>query len=104
MTTAIPHVPVPPGAPRPDTWQAGPVSHSHCVDCQGCQRDRRVGEAMTTHTVPDDSADPEAAVLDVACPICGVQPGELCQDVVRGCIQPVPEPHLYRIQVAGEVA
>ena len=58
---------------------------------------------MTTQ-VPHDSADPEAAALDVACPICGVQPGELCQDVVRGCIQPVPEPHLYRIKVSAEVS
>ena len=44
------------------------------------------------------------AALDVACPICGVQPGDLCQDVVRGCIQPVPEPHLYRIKVSAEVS
>jgi hypothetical protein len=30
----------------------------------------------TTYTVPDDPADPDAAALNVACPICGVQPGE----------------------------
>ena len=26
------------------------MSHSRCADYQGCQRDRRVGEAMTTHS------------------------------------------------------
>jgi hypothetical protein len=46
--------------------------------------------------------DPEAAALDVACPICGVQPREVCQDVVRGCIGPVKRPHAYRISVAAE--
>ena len=45
--------------------------------------------------------DPETAALDVACPICGVAPGELCQDVVRGHIGPVERPHLYRTSVAA---
>ena len=47
--------------------------------------------------------DRETAALDVACPICGVPPGELCQDVVRGHIGPVERPHLYRTRVAAEV-
>ena len=42
------------------------------------------------------------AALDVACPICSVQPGELCQDVMRGCIGPIERPHLYRISVAAD--
>jgi hypothetical protein len=41
--------------------------------------------------------DPEAAALNVACPICGVQPGYPCEDIVGGFIQPVDPPHLYRI-------
>ena len=40
--------------------------------------------------------EPETAALDVECPICGVPPGDLCQDVVRGHIGPVERPHLYR--------
>jgi len=47
--------------------------------------------------------DPETAALDVACPICGVAPGELCQDVVRGHVGPVERPHLHRTSVAAEV-
>jgi hypothetical protein len=47
--------------------------------------------------------DPAPDPLDVACPICGVPPGELCQDVVRGHIGPVERPHLYRISIAAEV-
>ena len=58
----------------------------------------------TTYTVPDDSPDPDAAALNVACPICGVQPGEPCQDIVRGFIDPVERPHLYRVTVSVEVA
>ena len=40
---------------------------------------------MTT----DDPADREAAALRVACPICDAERGELCEDVVAGCIGPV---------------
>jgi len=47
--------------------------------------------------------EPIAAALDVACPICGAAPGELCQDVVRGHIGPVKRPHRYRASVAAEV-
>ncbi len=59
------------------------------------------GTVTATHTVPDDPADPEAAALNVACPICGVQTGEPCQDNVRGFILSVKQPHLYRIHVVG---
>ena len=55
---------------------------------------------MTT----DDPADREAAALRVACPICDAERGELCEDVVAGCIGPVERPHVYRISVAAEVA
>jgi hypothetical protein len=48
--------------------------------------------------------DREAAALGVACPICGVQPGELCRDVVKGCIGPIQRPHVYRMSVAAEVS
>jgi hypothetical protein len=48
--------------------------------------------------------DPGSAALAVACPICGVAPGELCQDVVRGHIGPVARPHVYRISVAAEMS
>jgi hypothetical protein len=57
------------------------------------------GTVTTTHTAPDGPADPEAAALNVACPICGVQPGEPCQDIVGGFIQSVEQPHLYRIHL-----
>jgi hypothetical protein len=49
-------------------------------------------------------SDPEVAALAVACPICGVLPGEVCQDAVRGCIGPVKRPHAYRISVAAKVS
>ena len=58
----------------------------------------------TTYTVPDDPPTPDAAALNVACPICGVQPGEPCQDIVRGFIRPVEGPHLYRVTASVEVA
>jgi hypothetical protein len=48
--------------------------------------------------------DPVSAALAVACPICGVQSGELCEDVVRGYIGPAARPHVYRIRVAAEVS
>ena len=57
-------------------------------------------EAMTI----DDPADREAAALRVACPICDAERGELCEDVVAGCIGPVERPHVYRISVAAEVS
>ena len=40
-------------------------------------------------TPPPMAPPPEAAALNVACPICGVQPGEPCQDIVGGFIQSV---------------
>jgi hypothetical protein len=48
--------------------------------------------------------DPEAAALAVACPICGVASGVLCQDAVGGYIGPVKRPHVYRISPAAEVS
>jgi hypothetical protein len=40
--------------------------------------------------------------LDVACPICGVDAGAQCHDLVQGLLRPVG-PHLYRAQVARKV-
>ena len=42
--------------------------------------------------------------LSVTCPICDAEPGELCQDVVRGCIGSVERSHVYRFQIAAEVS
>ena len=54
---------------------------------------------MTT----DDPADREAAALRVACPICDAERGELCEDVVAGCIGPVAAARV-QISVAAEVS
>ena len=43
------------------------------------------------------------AALDVACPICGVEAGEPCQNVVRGFIRSERQPHRYLVQVAREM-
>jgi hypothetical protein len=42
--------------------------------------------------------------LSVTCPICDAQPGELCQEVVRGCIGSAARSHVYRFQIAAEVS
>ena len=41
--------------------------------------------------------------LSVPCPICDAQPGDLCQDAVRGYIGPVERPDVYT-SVAAEVS
>lgn len=42
--------------------------------------------------------------LAVHCPICDAAPGQPCEDAVSGWVQRIERPHLYRIEVAQEVA
>lgn len=51
-----------------------------------------------THT-----RDCQPQALAVRCPICDAQPDQLCVDAVRGWVQPVAQPHLYRVAIAEEV-
>ena len=42
----------------------------------------------------------QADALNVACPLCGAQPGQDCEDAVDGWIRRF-KPHLARIEAAG---
>lgn len=57
----------------------------------------------SAHTAAMTLTAAASPALKVQCPICDAQPHQLCVDSVRGWIQPVAQPHLYRVAVAEEV-
>jgi hypothetical protein len=78
---------------RPVGLSRGPVARLLRQPRSGQPDDR-------TYTAPMAPADPEAAALNVACPICGVQPGRNDARTSWGLrIQSVEQPHLYRIHL-----
>lgn len=47
----------------------------------------------------DTTPDAPPAALSVVCPLCDAQPGQACQDAVKGWVRSV-DPHLTRIAAA----
>ena len=59
----------------------------------------------TTYTFADDPARPVRLPRSASrVRSAASQPGELCEDFVRGRIGPAARPHVYRIRVAAEMS